>query len=76
MEPTFQFFVELDRETMKRIDIKRAADGSHAVTTTMQFDSGWEKPETILNFSDLKKLKRFLVNEGVPVEEVDAKLSA
>jgi hypothetical protein len=74
MVSTFQFFIELDRETMRRIDVTRAADGSYALTTTMQFDAGWEKPETILNFSERKKLARFLLNEGVPGEEIDAKL--
>jgi hypothetical protein len=74
MDTNLQFFIEFDNETMRRFDVTPAADGSYGVTTTMQFDAGWEKPETILNFSDKKKLARHLINEGVPRQEVDEKL--
>jgi hypothetical protein len=76
MEADLQFFIEFDSETMRRIDVVRAVDGSYDLTTTMQFDAGWEKLETILNFSDRKKLVRFLLNEGVSGEEIDTKLGA
>jgi hypothetical protein len=74
MDTNIQFFIEFDSETMRRFDVTRAADGSFGVTSTMQFDAGWEKPETILNFSDKKKLIRHLINEGIPRQDVDAKL--
>jgi hypothetical protein len=74
MGADLQFFIDLDKETIRRIDVTRAPDGSYGVTTTIQFDAGWEKPETILNFSDSRKLARHLINEGVPRHEVDAKL--
>jgi hypothetical protein len=67
MDTNLQFFIEFDNETMRRFDVTPAADGSYGVTTTMQFDAGWEKPETILNFSDKKKLARHLINEGSPL---------
>lgn len=65
MPPLYEFFVDLDSETIKRIFVQRADQDKFIVETCLQFDKGWETEPQKAEVKNKQALARRLIEEGV-----------
>ncbi len=74
MPPLHEFFVELDRETVKRVTVRGLSPDRFLLETRLQFDRGWESEAEKAELDSGRALARRLVEEGVPEQVVQEEL--
>jgi len=65
-----EYFVEIDRETIKRILVLSVSPLCFAVTISLLLDEGREIETSVTEVQGDKALRRLLRREGVPPEEL------
>ncbi|RWX78673.1 hypothetical protein EPK99_08750 [Neorhizobium lilium] len=78
MPSDLEFFVDVDRETIRRISVRQIDGGRFLMVIRLQFDKGWESDSQSVTLKDKLALARRLIDEGVPEHAVydDLKMEA
>ena len=78
MQPKHQFFVDLDKETVKRVSVRHLDRDRFLIETCLQLNHGWEAEAQEVEIRGKAALARRLVDEGVPEQQVykDLKVKA
>jgi hypothetical protein len=75
MPSVFEFFVDLDRETLKRIVVRQLDAERYAIDLHVQHDGGWQDQSDHVEVTGKNALARRLIDEGVPEAKVYDDLS-
>jgi hypothetical protein len=70
MQPKHQFFVDLDRETVKRVSVRQLDRDRFLIETCLQLHHGWEAEAQEVEIRGKAALARRLLDEGVPEQQV------